>query len=91
MFQTLALATPDPIGNYSFSTGNRSPAKAGVQMAQRCPVWTPAFAGAPALTCLMDMYADPIRGKQTRAVRARSGLPRRLRLLAMTHSVYPSP
>ncbi len=91
MFQPLALATPDPIGNYSFSTGNRSPAKAGVQMAQRCPVWTPAFAGAQALTCLKAMYADPIRGKQSRAVRARLGLPRRLRLLAMTHSVYPSP
>ncbi|MGB7411035.1 MAG: hypothetical protein WA910_07815, partial [Sphingopyxis granuli] len=37
-----ALITPDSIGNYSFSAGNCSPAKAGVHAKQRCTIWTPA-------------------------------------------------
>ncbi len=56
------IVTPDLIGNYPCSTSHCSPAKAGVQMAQRYHAWTPAFAGEQLPTCLKGIYPDLIRG-----------------------------
>ena len=55
----LSLVMLNLFGNYPFSTGNRSPAKAGVHAGQRCAIWTPAFAGEQLLTCLKDSMIWP--------------------------------
>ena len=50
----LSLVMLNLFGNYPFSTGNRSPAKAGVHAAQHYAIWPPAFAGEQLLTCLTE-------------------------------------
>ena len=57
-FGTVSLFRHPNLSGNDPSTRNCSPAKAGVQMAQRCPAWTPAFAGEQFLTCLKDICAN---------------------------------
>lgn len=55
---------PDQVGSCSVRANSRTPAKAGVQMAQSNAAWPPAFAGDRKLTCLKTIYADRVRGDE---------------------------
>jgi len=57
--QALKQVRNDPL-----PTGERSPAKAGVQMAQRCLAWTPAFAGERQRPCLKGVNVKQVQGDE---------------------------